>query len=61
MGTTAGNEDVPSYFRRMRLRTVGTVQITPPLPNEEWAPLWGPFFIWKLRRFEPAKPRSGAG
>jgi len=23
--------------------TVGTEQITPPLPNEEWVPLWGPF------------------
>ncbi len=32
-----------SYRRRMRVGSVGTAQITPPLPNEEWAPLCGPF------------------
>ena len=25
----------PSYFKRMRVRAVGTVQITPPLPGKE--------------------------
>ena len=32
-----------THFKRMRLATVGTAHIVPPLPNEEWVPLWGPF------------------
>jgi hypothetical protein len=32
-----------SYCRRIRVGSVGTVQILPPLPNEEWGPLWDPF------------------
>jgi len=33
----------PSYFKRMRVGPVGTVQITPPLPNEKRPLLWRPF------------------
>ena len=43
MGMTAGNQYELSYVSRILLGTVGTAQIPPPLPNEEWVPLWGPF------------------
>jgi len=55
------------YLRRTRCGTVGTAHIAPPLPNEEWVPLWDPFLFlpfrqgWFLRsRFisRPAQPRG---
>ncbi len=49
-GTDTGRSDHLSYFKRTRVGTVGTVQITPPLPEKCTGPLRGPvlFLLWAV-------------
>jgi hypothetical protein len=53
---TVGDQATPGYFSRTRVRTVGTVQITPPLPRKNApAPFLGAGFFFAQRgRREPA-------
>jgi hypothetical protein len=37
-----------AYFKSMRIRAVGTEQITPPLPKQKKGPLAGPFFVFAI-------------
>jgi hypothetical protein len=48
LGRVGAGLTVSSYFRRIRVQAVGTVQITPPLPKQKMGPLAGPIFVFVI-------------